>query len=179
MYRITLLVALAIGLSPLLDSAPGTAAPADAPAKPGAGEWGGRAGLQVAWSASDARQKAADYLGSHHAHREAIASTRQCQSCHGAGAAASVLDYVDAAALHPKGPWIGVSVGPADGVLRSQLRLPEGTGVVVTQIVPDSPAQSAGVEVDDVLLSVNGKPITGHLVPYAKAGEVVQVDCEA
>ena len=31
----------------------------------------------------------------------------------------------------------------------------------------------------DVKLTVNGKAITGNLVPYAKAGEVVNVDCEA
>jgi cellobiose phosphorylase len=31
----------------------------------------------------------------------------------------------------------------------------------------------------DVKLSVNGRPISGNLVPYAKAGEVVEVDCEA
>jgi cellobiose phosphorylase len=31
----------------------------------------------------------------------------------------------------------------------------------------------------DVKLVVNGKPIPGNLVPYAKAGEVVNVDCEA
>lgn len=31
----------------------------------------------------------------------------------------------------------------------------------------------------DVKLSVNGKPISGNLVPYAKAGETVEVDCEA
>jgi len=31
----------------------------------------------------------------------------------------------------------------------------------------------------DVKLSVNGKAISGNLVPYAKAGEVVNVDCEA
>ena len=31
----------------------------------------------------------------------------------------------------------------------------------------------------DVKLTVNGKPIPGNLVPYAKSGEVVNVDCEA
>lgn len=31
----------------------------------------------------------------------------------------------------------------------------------------------------DVKLTVNGQPITGNLVPYANAGEVVNVDCEA
>ena len=31
----------------------------------------------------------------------------------------------------------------------------------------------------DVKLTVNGQPIHGNLVPYAKAGEVVSVVCEA
>jgi cellobiose phosphorylase len=31
----------------------------------------------------------------------------------------------------------------------------------------------------DVKLTVNGKPISGNLVPYAKAGETVTVECEA
>jgi cellobiose phosphorylase len=31
----------------------------------------------------------------------------------------------------------------------------------------------------DVKLTVNGKAISGTLVPYAKAGKVVNVDCEA
>jgi cellobiose phosphorylase len=31
----------------------------------------------------------------------------------------------------------------------------------------------------DVKLTVGGKPISGHIVPYAKAGETVEVECEA
>jgi cellobiose phosphorylase len=31
----------------------------------------------------------------------------------------------------------------------------------------------------DVKLKVNGEPIPGHLVPYAKAGETVDIECEA
>jgi S1-C subfamily serine protease len=54
-----------------------------------------------------------------------------------------------------------VSVGSADGVLRAQLRLPEGTGVVVTQVVPNGPAHQAGVEQHDVLLSGDGNPVAG------------------
>jgi serine protease Do len=52
-----------------------------------------------------------------------------------------------------------VSVGPADDVLRAQLRLPEGTGLVVTEVMDDGPAKGAGVEPHDILLSVNGQPV--------------------
>jgi membrane-associated protease RseP (regulator of RpoE activity) len=118
-----------------------------------------RTDVKFAWSDWDARQKAANFLGASQAHREAIVSLGQCRSCHdgNAGAALTLEKYLTAA--QPTGPWIGVSVAPADGVLRSQLRLPEGTGVVVTQVVPNGPAQQAGIEQDDVLLSVNGKPV--------------------
>lgn len=115
-----------------------------------------RLALDVAANDWDARRKAADFLSSNVAHREAIGSLQQCRSCHGGGAQDRLV-----VAWEPNAPWIGVSVGPADPVLRSQLRVPEGTGVVVTQVMPNSPAQQAGVEQDDVLLSVNGKPVAG------------------
>ena len=105
------------------------------------------------------RQKAMNFLGSDQAHRDALASLQQCRGCHGGNRAAWVLDASRVAAFQPHGPWIGICVGTADGVLRSQLRLPEGSGVVVTQVVANGPAQQAGIEEHDVLLSVNGKPI--------------------
>jgi membrane-associated protease RseP (regulator of RpoE activity) len=114
-----------------------------------------RLAVDLAANDWDAQQKAVTFLNSNLAHREAIGSLQQCRSCHGGPA----LDRL-VVAWEPNGPWIGVSVGPADPVLRSQLRLPEGTGVVVTQVMPNSPAQQAGIEQDDVLLSVNGKPVT-------------------
>jgi membrane-associated protease RseP (regulator of RpoE activity) len=117
-----------------------------------------RAAVNIAWSALDAQQKAMNFLNSHQAHRDAIVSLQQCRHCHNGNSAAWVLNNA-VSALQPQGPWVGISVGPADGVLRSQLRLPEGTGVVVTQVVPQSPAQQAGIEEHDILLSVNGKPV--------------------
>jgi membrane-associated protease RseP (regulator of RpoE activity) len=117
--------------------------------------------VSFARNEADAQAKAASFLGSHQAHRDAIASLQQCQSCHGGSDAQRVFDAAALTALQPQGPWIGVSVGPADGVLRAQLRLPEGTGVVVTQVVPNGPAHQAGVEQHDVLLSVDGKPVAG------------------
>ena len=112
----------------------------------------------IAWTDAHAKQMTARFLDAHQAHRDAVASLQQCQNCHG-GPSESWVQHLSAVALQPKGPWIGISVGPADAVLRSQLRLPEGAGVVVTQVVPEGPAQQAGIETDDVLLSVNGKPV--------------------
>src|SRR3954447_11225023 len=128
--------------------------PLAAPAADPPSELERRLAVDLAFNDWDAQQKAAKFLDTHRAHREAIVSLQQCRACHGGGAP----DKFVVSAL-PDAPWIGVSVGPADGILRAQLRLPEGSGVVVTQVVPNGPAQQAGVEKDDVLLSVNGKPV--------------------
>jgi putative serine protease PepD len=37
-----------------------------------------------------------------------------------------------------------------------------GQGAIITEVEPDSPADVAGIKVDDVVLSVNGEPITGQ-----------------
>jgi membrane-associated protease RseP (regulator of RpoE activity) len=55
--------------------------------------------------------------------------------------------------------WIGVVMGSVDEALRAQLDLPEGAGVVVMEVVPDSPADHVGLQQHDVVLSVNDKPI--------------------
>ncbi len=54
-------------------------------------------------------------------------------------------------------PWIGIAVGPVDDVLKAQLNI--NTGVVVTKVAPDSPAQKAGVTLHDIVLSINGQAI--------------------
>ena len=175
MNKTAMVVLLAITISPMLSWPVGTVAQApDQAASPAAennaaaasaflqavsASVGRRTDVNVAWSDADAQRKAAQFLGAHHAHRSAIQSLQQCHSCHGGMGTGWSLDAATIAAMQPKGPWLGVSVGPADGVLRSQLRLPEGAGVVVTQVMPNGPAEQAGVEVDDVLLSVNGKPV--------------------
>jgi membrane-associated protease RseP (regulator of RpoE activity) len=57
--------------------------------------------------------------------------------------------------------YIGVPVKPVDSTLRAQLpELPEGQGLVAETILADSPAAKAGVQPDDILLSVGDKPVT-------------------
>jgi serine protease Do len=55
---------------------------------------------------------------------------------------------------------IGVTLAEADDVLRSQLRLAAGEGLVVTDVVADSPAANAGVQRHDVLIKLDGKRLS-------------------
>jgi len=55
---------------------------------------------------------------------------------------------------------VGVTLSEADGTLRSQLRLASGEGLVVTEVVDDSPAGKAGIQTNDVLVKLDGKRLT-------------------
>jgi hypothetical protein len=61
--------------------------------------------------------------------------------------------------------WLGIQGEPlSSDVLRTHLQLAEGVGVVVDHVVPNSPAEKAGVRKHDVLLDVNGEQITDMTV---------------
>jgi membrane-associated protease RseP (regulator of RpoE activity) len=52
--------------------------------------------------------------------------------------------------------WIGLrGRGVDDPVLRTHLQLAEGTGIVVEDVVPDSPAEKAGLQKHDIILRAN------------------------
>lgn len=55
--------------------------------------------------------------------------------------------------------WIGVDGSPADDVLRAQLELPAGQGVIVNQVVTASPAEKAGLKQFDVLIRADDRPL--------------------
>jgi hypothetical protein len=50
-----------------------------------------------------------------------------------------------------KGTYAGISVSGVPAVVRDQLELPRGTGLVVDFVEPGSPAEAAGVKKNDVL----------------------------
>ena len=50
-----------------------------------------------------------------------------------------------------KAAWLGLSVSPTPPALRHQLRLPEGTGLVVDFVQPKSPGDEAGIKQYDLL----------------------------
>jgi len=61
--------------------------------------------------------------------------------------------------------WIGISGrGVESAVLRTQLQLAGDMGVVVEQVVADSPADKAGLRRHDIILRANGKAVHGMTV---------------
>jgi hypothetical protein len=68
-----------------------------------------------------------------------------------------------AEAEEPTAPtfWLGIQGQPLDsGVLRTHLQLADDVGVVVENVMKDSPAEKAGLRQHDVLIAVNGEQIT-------------------
>ena len=55
--------------------------------------------------------------------------------------------------------FIGVSLESLDDALRTHLGLSEGKGVLLSDIVKDSPAEKAGLLKHDIVLEMSGKPI--------------------
>jgi hypothetical protein len=57
--------------------------------------------------------------------------------------------------------WIGMLGGQItpDNPLRAHLDLPEGEGLIVVNVVPDSPAAKAGLKQHDILLKANDKEL--------------------
>jgi hypothetical protein len=57
--------------------------------------------------------------------------------------------------------WIGLLGGPitAEHPLRAHLDLPENQGLIVANVVPDSPAAKAGLKQHDILLRANDKDL--------------------
>ena len=55
--------------------------------------------------------------------------------------------------------WLGMMCTPAPEVLRAQMALPAGTGLVVQEIVPDGPAAKAGLQRYDILLQADGQQL--------------------
>lgn len=68
--------------------------------------------------------------------------------------------------------WIGVELSPVDETLRSQLKLPAERGLVVTNVVADSPASKSGIEKHDILLLADDKPLAQSGDLSAKLQEV-------
>ncbi len=54
---------------------------------------------------------------------------------------------------------IGIGVQTLTPSLAGALNLPRGAGVIVSDVAPDGPAEAAGVKLNDILISVDGRAV--------------------
>jgi hypothetical protein len=66
------------------------------------------------------------------------------------------------------GPRLGVSVEPVSAALAEQLNLPEGVGLLVTDVAAGSPAAKVGITVNDVLLKIAGAQVPADLGDFIR-----------
>jgi hypothetical protein len=76
--------------------------------------------------------------------------------------------------------YLGVSTSPVPQVLRKQLTIPRGVGLVVDSITQDSPAAKGGLEEDDVLVRFDDQILVnteqlGVLVRIKKPGDTANL----
>lgn len=77
--------------------------------------------------------------------------------------------------------WLGVRIQTVSEEIAENLGLDEASGALVTSINPDGPAQDAGIEKGDVILSFNGKKVPEmrklpRIVAETNVGQTVDVD---
>jgi serine protease Do len=61
--------------------------------------------------------------------------------------------------LSPAAPTIGISAMDVSGQLGAYFNVPDGEGVLVTEVKENSPAAKAGLKAGDVITKINGKRV--------------------
>lgn len=56
--------------------------------------------------------------------------------------------------------WMGVAIQDMTGELARSFKIKQKTGALVTEVSKDSPAEKAGVKQGDLIVSLDGKPVT-------------------
>ncbi len=76
--------------------------------------------------------------------------------------------------------WLGVELHEVNGDTAKELKLPAERGVVLSSIVPDSPAAKAGLKENDVVTEINGQRVEGaaqfrRMIREIPAGRTAQL----
>ena len=101
----------------------------------------------------------------------------------GDGAAPQVIKlraHAAAGDADPNSGWLGVAMSTVPESLSSQLQL-DGRGMLVSNVVKDSPAEKAGILAHDVILEIGGEELTAdfnaaaRVIRARKPGDAVEV----
>ena len=84
-------------------------------------------------------------------------------------------------ALHWGGAYLGVELVNLNEPLRAHFGVPAGSGVLVSNVVDDSPAARAGIQVGDIITRVDGEDVTSSrklttMVRKAEAGDPADLE---
>ncbi len=55
--------------------------------------------------------------------------------------------------------WLGIYIGSVPSRLYEELDIPEQTGVMITRLIDDGPADAAGIEPGDIVVDIDGETI--------------------
>ena len=84
-------------------------------------------------------------------------------------------------ALHWGGAYLGVELVNLNEPLRAHFGVPEGSGVLVSNVMDDSPAARAGIQVGDILTRFDGEDVASSrklttMVRKAEAGDPADIE---
>jgi Do/DeqQ family serine protease len=76
--------------------------------------------------------------------------------------------------------WLGIGIQPLTPELAKSFGVSADEGILVNQVMPKSPAETAGIKVGDLILSLDGKPLKDtrqmqRLVAEAEIGKTIEV----
>jgi serine protease Do len=116
-----------------------------------------RNGVFVGWASTPIPQERVLYLENER-YNVGVQTTNESGSFF---LAEEVVPYIDRAPETPlgrKNPWLGVfGLQPVDDEVASFLKLENQSAIVVSDILPDSPAKAAGLEPRDIIISIDGQ----------------------
>ncbi len=78
-------------------------------------------------------------------------------------------------------PWIGVGITDLTPQIVQDRDLETANGVLVMEVFSDSPAAAAGIEVDDIIVSIDGAPardgddLTSYLGEFTSPGDIAVI----
>jgi hypothetical protein len=81
-----------------------------------------------------------------------------------------------------KGGWLGVHSVPLPDALRDQLDIPPDKGILIEFVAANGPAANAGLQPNDIILSLNNKPVSDVADFKARLkslpeGSAISMDC--